>query len=87
MAERPKLDELRDAELLAERQRNLFGVKLDEAFLVARDRSGAIWGLGFEIEEHHDHLQLDSSPLLRVERLEQERARDPDLPPPPPPPP
>ncbi len=87
MAERPKVDELREAELLAERQRNLFGVKLDEAFLVARDRTGAIWGLGFQIEEHHGHLELDSSPLLRVERLEKDRQRDPDLPPPPPPPP
>jgi len=56
------------------------GYTVDDVFLVARGPGGVIWGFQLQFDEDQGRVVLDSSPLVRVEKLEPER----DIPPPPP---
>ncbi|MCL4749536.1 MAG: hypothetical protein KJ015_05225 [Myxococcales bacterium] len=87
MDERPKLEQLRSAEALAARHGRVLGYRVDDVFLVSRDRAGVIWGLELELDESDGQVMLDGSPLVRVERLDKEERERLEAPPPPPPPP
>lgn len=87
MDERPKLEQLRSAEALAARHGRVLGYRVDDVFLVSRDRAGVIWGLELELDESEGQVMLDGSPLVRVERLDKEQRERLEAPPPPPPPP
>lgn len=85
MDERPKLERLEQAERVAAKHAAIAGYKLDDAFLVARDRRGGIWGFQLEIEDSDGRVALDGSPLVRVEKLEKDAEERSSAPPPPPP--
>lgn len=71
MEERPKLEAIQDAEALSAGHTRVLGYKVDDLFLVTRDRGGVIWGLQLELEDPDDQPILDGSPLVRVERLDE----------------
>jgi hypothetical protein len=72
LKERPKPERVREVEAAAKKYPRTLGVEIDELYLLAKSRSGAIFVFEFNIDEDDGQIVLDAAPLFSVER------RDPD---------